>query len=106
MQVTELAPFSARPVARRHAAAPVLNVAPRALLPELVEQYLFAALSAILSGSLLAENTRRLQHMDNALQRLEQRRLELSLRRNFLRQQEITEEIEVIMLGAGEGGAA
>ena len=51
-------------------------------------------------GSLMAENTRRLQHMDNAVRRIEQESEELLLKRNMLRQEEITEEIEVIMLSA------
>lgn len=80
---------------------PLLNVGVRHLLPQLAEQYLFAALHGILYDSLMAENSRRLQQMNDALSRLDTRVEELTLRRNILRQEEITEEIEVIMLGAG-----
>jgi F-type H+-transporting ATPase subunit gamma len=64
----------------------------------LAEQYLFAALHALLYSSLMAENQRRIQHMDSAVRRLERTSAELWQRRNILRQEEITEEIEVIML--------
>ena len=63
--------------------------------------YLFAALQELLYGSLLAENRLRMQHMDSAVRRLEQTSEELVLRRNVLRQEEITEEIEIIMLSVG-----
>jgi F-type H+-transporting ATPase subunit gamma len=55
----------------------------------------------LLYGSLLAENQRRMQHMDSATRRLERTSEELVLRRNVLRQEEITEEIEIIMLSVG-----
>ena len=64
----------------------------------MAEQYLFAALHELLYTSLMAENERRTKHMDAAVRRLEQTSTELSRRRNLLRQEEITEEIEVIML--------
>jgi len=46
----------------------------------------------------MAENQRRMQHMDAAVRRLERTSAEVWQRRNILRQEEITEEIEVIML--------
>jgi F-type H+-transporting ATPase subunit gamma len=46
----------------------------------------------------MAENQRRMQHMDAAVRRLELTCADLLRRRNILRQEEITEEIEVIML--------
>lgn len=105
VSVSQFAPFSpALAPARRGAYPPALHVPPQSLLPELVKQYLFAALSAILYDSLLAESSRRLQHMDNALRRIDTRRAELRLKRNFLRQEEITEEIELIMLSADASG--
>jgi F-type H+-transporting ATPase subunit gamma len=51
--------------------------------------------------SLMAEHYRRVQHLEGAIDRLEQRAEELGKKRNMLRQEEITEEIEVIMLSAG-----
>jgi F-type H+-transporting ATPase subunit gamma len=85
----------------RFAYAPVLNLDPPSFLRGLVEMYLFAALQELLYGSLLAENQRRMQHMDSAVRRLERTSEELVLRRNVLRQEEITEEIEIIMLSVG-----
>jgi F-type H+-transporting ATPase subunit gamma len=78
--------------------APMLYLDPRAFWTGLVEQYLFAALHELLYSSLMAENQRRMQHMDSAVRRLERKSAELWQRRNSLRQEEITEEIEVIML--------
>ena len=48
----------------------------------------------------MAENRRRMQHLEGAIRRLEERTSELALKRNALRQEEITEEIEVILLSA------
>ena len=78
--------------------APMLYLDPHAFWTGLVEQYLFAALHELLYSSLMAENQRRMQHMDSAVRRLERTSAELWQRRNILRQEEITEEIEVIML--------
>ena len=79
---------------------PLLNLPPPAFLAELVNHYLFAALHELFYSSLMAENVRRLQHMDSAIHRIEKDSMELSLKKNRLRQEEITEEIEVIMLSA------
>jgi F-type H+-transporting ATPase subunit gamma len=66
----------------------------------LAEEYLYAALSAILCESLAAENDRRLRHMDDALRRLDEHIDALALKGSALRREEITEEIEVILLSA------
>lgn len=101
ISVSEFTPFRRTPErSLPRGYPPHLNVAPASLLPALVEQYLFAALYGIFIDSLLAENIRRLRHMENALRRLEQRTTELRLKRNLLRQEEITEEIEIIMVSA------
>ena len=78
--------------------APLLYLQPRSFLTDLIEQYLFAALHELLYSSLMAENQLRMQHMDAAVRRLEKTSAELVRRCNTLRQEEITEEIEVIML--------
>lgn len=80
--------------------APRLNLAPEALLPQLAERYLLGRLQALLYGSLLAENERRMRHMDAAIRHLDEDRARLRAQRDMLRQEEITEEIEVIMLSA------
>lgn len=94
-------PFQAlrrRPI--RFSYPPILNLDPRALAVDLVDHYLFAALHAVFYSSLMAENQRRFQQMDHALQHLERTTAELKVRRNIMRQEEITEEIEVILLSA------
>jgi F-type H+-transporting ATPase subunit gamma len=100
--VSVLQPFQ-RPSAarRRFANPPRLYVDPVAFANGLLEQYLFARLHELLYSSLMVENQIRVQHMDSAVQRLERKSADLLRRRNILRQEEITEEIEVIMLSAG-----
>lgn len=86
--------------ASRFSYPPLLNVTPHSFLASLIDQYLFAVLHEVFYSSLMAENRRRFQHMDNAIQRMEREASDLARRRNVLRQEEITEEIEVIMLSA------
>jgi len=97
--MTLLQPLPPAPLeAKRYSHAPLLYLEPRRFLTGLVEQYLFAGLHELLYSSLLAENQRRMQHMDAAVRRLDETCAELVRTRNILRQEEITEEIEVIML--------
>ena len=93
------APFQGPRVERKPfwSSAPTLPEAAK-FLSALAEQYLFAELHELLYRSLMAENQRRMQHMDAAVRRLERTSAELLRRCNTLRQEEITEEIEVIML--------
>lgn len=79
---------------------PLLHLDPSAIARELIDQHLFSLLHEVFYSSLMAENLRRFQHMEQAIQRLEKDMDELRLKRNALRQEEITEEIEVIMLSA------
>jgi len=80
--------------------SPAVNMAPLDLFAKIVDQYLYAVLHEVLYGALLAENQRRLLHMESALNHLEENRARLRLRYNAVRQEEITEEIEVILLSA------
>lgn len=77
---------------------PRLTIDPEHFLSALVEHYLAAKLPALFYGSLMAENRRRLEHMDNALNRMQTRMDEIARRRNAFRQEEITEQIEIILL--------
>ncbi len=77
---------------------PLLNVTPSAFFSELARHYLWAQMHDVFYSSLMAENHRRLQHMEGAMQRMEEKANELQRKYNVLRQEEITEEIEVIML--------
>jgi len=79
---------------------PLLNLEPTEVLLELAKNYLIAALNEILQTSLLVENQRRLQHLEGAVQYLDKRVEGLRRRSNQLRQEEIIEEIEVILMGA------
>ena len=79
---------------------PLLNLEPAQFLSQLTSQYLYAVLHEVFYASLMAENRKRLEHMDSAIRRLEKDEAKLRLRYNALRQEEIIEEIEIIMLSA------
>lgn len=83
---------------------PVLNLTPERMFAELVHHYLLADLQGILYQSLMAEHQQRLQHLEGAIQRLDRQCAELTRRGYALRQEEITEEIELILLSAGASG--
>jgi len=79
---------------------PVLNLSPAKFLLELSDHYLFAALNEMFYTSLMAENHRRVAQLDGAVQHLDEESEQLLRQSNALRQEEITEEIEVILLSA------
>jgi len=81
-----------------HSFPPVLNVPPEEFLGDLIDHYLFAALNHMLYTSLMSENQRRVSHLAGAVRHLEQESGELTRKCRALRQEEITEEIEVILL--------
>jgi len=80
--------------------APLINLPSQELLGELLEHYLFALTHGWLFTALMAENQRRVQHLDQAGHHLERHVDDLGKRRNVLRQEEIIEEIEVILLSS------
>lgn len=88
------------PETHRFAYPPRLTLDPSAFFAGLTEHYLIAKLPGLFYGSLMAENRRRLEHMERALNRMQVKIDDLGRRRNALRQEEITEEIEVILLSA------
>jgi len=77
---------------------PLLNLSQQEFLAELIDHYLFAALHEILYVSSMAENLRRMQHLEGAVHHLDDKSVELMRQCNALRQEEIIEEIEVILL--------
>ncbi len=87
-------------VEKSGATAPFLTLPPPVFVAQLVDLYLFAILHEIFYSALMAESRERLTHLEGALQRLDKETSEMRLRRNILRQEEITEEIELIMLSA------
>ncbi|WP_461517145.1 F0F1 ATP synthase subunit gamma [Porticoccus sp.] len=99
-----LPPFRTLPMLSAGAGAalsspPLLHQSPRELLLELTEHYLFAVLFEMLYTSLMAENHHRVAHLESAVRHLDDESAELARSCNILRQEEITEEIEVILLG-------
>ena len=92
-------PLPERPL-RPRAYAPRLTLAPPELFAGLLEQALLMSLQEAFSVSLIAENRRRLEQMEGALRRLDEITANLARRLNASRQEEITQEIEVIMLSA------
>lgn len=79
---------------------PVLNLEPGDFYSDLVDHYLFAVLHEIFYSSLMAENHRRLQHLEGAVKHLDDETVNLRRKSQIYRQEEITEEIEVILLNA------
>jgi F-type H+-transporting ATPase subunit gamma len=79
---------------------PLLNIDPEMFLFEFINHYLFSILYLIFYKSFISENYQRLHHLDNALERLENKVIYLTHHLNLLRQEEITQEIQVIMLSA------
>jgi F-type H+-transporting ATPase subunit gamma len=97
--VTRLDPFSRWTPARpQQGYPPVLYLEPAVYFRKLAEHYLYAALHSVFYRALTEENEQRMRHMDFALRRIDDRSRALERRRDSLRQEEITEEIEVIML--------
>lgn len=92
-------PLPERPP-RPRAYAPRLTLAPPEFFAGLLEQALLMSLQEAFSVSLIAENRRRLEQMEGALRRLDEITARLAGRLNASRQEEITQEIEVIMLSA------
>ena len=79
---------------------PLLNLSAPEFTALLGEQALLLALEGTFMLSLVTENRRRLEHMEQALHRLGQTTKDLTKRMNMARQGEIIQEIETIMLGA------
>jgi F-type H+-transporting ATPase subunit gamma len=101
IRVRRLLPLGELPRPRRvRGYATESNLEPADFLRGLTRHYLLAALNEVLYSSLMAENRQRQMHMDRALQRLDEDTARLRLVYNARRQEEITEEIEVILLSA------
>ena len=96
-----LPPFTGLHCAKtEYSCPPELYLAPSTFQFELVEHYLYAVLHEILYVSLMAENHQRMQHLEGAVRYLDENMESLRRRANQQRQEEITEEIEVILLSA------
>lgn len=100
LHLQRLLPLRDLPAPRPRPFAPRLNLDPAAFFAALTGEYLYAALNTVCYSSLMAENRQRLAHMDHAVRQLDEDRNRLRLRYNARRQEEITEEIEMILLSA------
>ena len=90
--------FGAKPASQGY--PPTLTLAPQDFYPALIDHYLFAVLHGIFYGSLAAEHQLRLQHLQGAMEQIDRQSAALNQRYNSLRQELITEEIELILLSA------
>lgn len=79
---------------------PILTLPHDLFLAEFVDNYLFAMFHSIFYKSFYAENHQRFFHLSNSLDRLDSKQNTLKGYLNLLRQEEITEEIQIIMLSA------
>ncbi|MDO8862066.1 hypothetical protein Q6D67_10160 [Haliea sp. E1-2-M8] len=71
-----------------HGYPPAVNLPPGQFFAELVEEYLFAALHGLCYLSLIAENQLRMNHLDGAIRRLDERSEQVDSRERILRQEE------------------
>jgi F-type H+-transporting ATPase subunit gamma len=81
---------------------PLLNRSPADLLLSLTELHLFSRLNEMLYSSLMGENHYRVAHLEGAVRHLDNESTRLAHQCNALRQEEIIEEIEVILLSTAE----
>ena len=94
-----LPPFERyRDAAPRFSHAPLTQLPPQAFLGALLDHYLYSVLHEIMYVSLMAENLRRVRHLEGAVRHLDDKSAALLRESNALRQEEIIEEIEVILL--------
>jgi F-type H+-transporting ATPase subunit gamma len=66
----------------------------------LLDQYFRFVLYHLFYSSLMAENSKRIMHLDTALRRLDEEHDRLKRMYYSARQEEITEEIEVLIMNA------
>lgn len=91
--------------AARRRTPPCLYLEPAVLLMRLSAEYLSMRFYQLVYESLLQEQQQRVRHLDGATRRLDEALGELTRLNNALRQEEITEELEVILAGADLLGA-
>ncbi len=99
-EIPVLPPFSSvygQETARAY--PPRLNLSPDRFFAELVNHYIFSLLHTAFFASLMTEHAQRIRHLEGAIRRIDEQSAALKQKSNLLRQEEITEEIEEIMLG-------
>ena len=85
----------------QHHQMPLLNLDPAAFFEGLLQEYVLARLNHILTVSFFSENQIRVQHLESALDQIEKQSDQLDRRLNQVRQEQITEELETILLNSG-----
>jgi len=96
-----LPPFQEAPAEKpSHQIEPLLYLDKERFLVHLSSHYIYIKILEILYLSLMSENQLRVSHLQSALNRLDESLEQMQKRINAQRQEEITEEIEVIMLGS------
>lgn len=100
LQVTTLQPFKEFFTSNTHnfSVPPELNLSSDLFLTEFIENYLFSMFHSVFYKSFFIENHQRLFHLNNALDRLDNKKNALKGHLKLVRQEEITEEIQIIML--------
>lgn len=102
VETTAILPFEPPPAAgvRR---VPSLNLPPASFIDDFVDRYADATLHGVFATSLLNEARARLAHMTAAIDRLDENVTLLRRRSHRLRQEEITQEVETILLSSPRG---
>lgn len=102
IDITTLQPFKEFFISSAHNSSvpPVLNLSSDLFLAEFIENYLFSMFHSVFYKSFFVENHQRLFHLNNSLDRLDSKKNTLKGHLKLVRQEEITEEIQIIMLSA------
>jgi F-type H+-transporting ATPase subunit gamma len=101
---TLILPLTARGGPARSASPPDINLTPHRLIREFIDYYVDAALHELFSTSLVSENRLRLERMTKALEHIDKSAGGLIQRLNRVRQEDITQEIETILLSVNLPG--
>ncbi len=96
-----LLPPEVDPLHKVRSNPPIVQPEPDDFFSDFLQHHLLLGLTRLFTLSLLAENQYRVQHLEGAVNRLDERLEQLSSRARALRQEEIIEEIEMILLGSG-----
>jgi F-type H+-transporting ATPase subunit gamma len=96
-----LPPFEALAPEPQHRSPPLLYLSPGDFFRDLVRHHLFTSFHTLLYTALMVEHLRRVHHLEGATRRLDEQIDALGRQGQALRQEEITEEIEVILLSTG-----
>lgn len=86
----------------RYGTRPQLTLDPAKFFSLLLDQYFRFVLYHLFYSSLMAENTKRIMHLDSALRRLDDDYDQFRRQYHRARQEEITEEIEVLIMNITE----